>query len=72
LRDVARLMVDAKLSDAKKKMLVLQLSGLNQSEIAKRLPGCEQQPLTRQAVSKALASIPAIFLLKKRKKRTAR
>jgi hypothetical protein len=71
LRDLARLMVDAKLSDAKKKMLVLQLSGLNQSEIAKRLLGSEQQPLTRQAVSKALASIPAMFHLKRRKKRTA-
>lgn len=72
LRNLARLMVEAKLSDAKKKMLVLQLSGLNQPEIAKKLPGSEQQPLTRQAVSKALASIPALFHLKKRKKRPAR
>ena len=69
LRNLARLMVDAKLSDAKKKMLVLQLSGLNQSEVAERLLGSKQQPLTRQAVSKALASIPAIFHLTKRKKR---
>jgi hypothetical protein len=69
LRNLARLMVDSKLSDAKKRMLVLQHSGFNQSEIAKKLLSSEQQPLTRQAVSKALASIPAIFHLKKRKKR---
>lgn len=69
LRNLARLIVDSKLSDAKKRILVLQHSGLNQSEIARKLPGSEQQPPTRQAVSKALASIPAIFHLKKRKKR---
>ena len=72
LRNLARLMVDSRLSDAKKRMLVLQHSGFNQSEIAKKLLSSEQQPLTRQAVSKALASIPAIFHLKKRKKRPGR
>lgn len=57
LRNQARLMVDSKLSDRKKQMLMLQWSGLNQSEIARKL-GIE-----RQAVSKALASIPAMFHL---------
>lgn len=57
LRNQARLMVDSKLSDRKKQMLMLQWSGLNQSEIARKL-GIE-----RQAVSKALASIPAMFCL---------
>ncbi len=57
LRNQARLMVDSKLSDRKKQMLMLQWSGLNQSEIARKL-GIE-----RQAVSKALAAIPAVFRL---------
>lgn len=57
LRNQARLMVDSKLSDRKKQMLMLQWSGLNQSEIARKL-GIE-----RQAVSKALAAIPAMFSL---------
>ncbi|MCE4361745.1 LuxR family transcriptional regulator [Xanthomonas hortorum] len=58
LRNQARLMVDSKLSDRKKQMLMLQWSGLNQSEIALKL-GIE-----RQAVSKALASIPAMYHLR--------
>ena len=57
LRNQALLMVDSKLSDRKKQMLMLQWSGLNQSEIARKL-GIE-----RQAVSKALAAIPAMFRL---------
>ncbi|VTY36891.1 sugar-binding transcriptional regulator [Burkholderia cenocepacia] len=57
LRNQARLMVDSKLSDRKKQMLMLQWSGLNQSEIARKL-GIE-----RQAVSKALAAIPPNFRL---------
>ena len=57
MRNQARLMVDSKLSDRKKQMLMLQWSGLNQSEIARKL-GIE-----RQAVSKALAAIPAMFRL---------
>lgn len=61
LRNQARLMVDSKLSDRKKQILILQWSGLNQSEIARKL-GIE-----RQAVSKALkslASTPRMLLLK--------
>ncbi|HHX6631483.1 LuxR family transcriptional regulator [Pseudomonas aeruginosa] len=57
LRNRARLMVDSKLSDRKKQILMLQRAGFNQSEIARRL-GIE-----RQAVSKAIASIPQIFRL---------
>lgn len=52
LRDFARLMVDTKLTDRKKQLLVLQRSGFNQSEIARKLG------LTRQAIFKTLASIP--------------
>jgi DNA-binding CsgD family transcriptional regulator len=57
LRDLARLMVDSRLSDRKKQILMLRRLGFNQSEIARRL-GIE-----RQAVSKAIASIPEIFCL---------
>lgn len=62
LRNQARLIVDLKLSDRKKQILILQRDGLNQSEIARKL-GIE-----RQAVSKALkslASTPRILQLKK-------
>lgn len=68
LRDLARLMVDSKLSDTKKKILMLQYSGLNQSEIAEQLSSNDQRSLTRQAVSKAiktLAFTPATLHLKK-------
>ncbi|NNB50441.1 LuxR family transcriptional regulator [Pseudomonas fragi] len=57
LRNLARLMVDSRLSDRKKQILMLQRLDFNQSEIARRL-GIE-----RQAVSKAIASIPEIFRL---------
>lgn len=68
LRDLARLMVDSKLSDTKKRILMLQHLGLNQSEIAEQLVGNGQRPLTRQAVSKAIASIPKSFHLKQPKR----
>lgn len=51
LRNQARLMVDSKLSDRKKQILILHWGGLNQSEIARKL-GIE-----RQAVSKAMKSL---------------
>jgi len=60
LRNQARLMADSKLSDRKKQILALQHSGFNQSEISRRLG------IGRQAVSKALASTPEIFHLRKR------
>lgn len=65
LRKQARLIADH-LPDQKKRMLVLLLHGLNQSEIAKRLG------IKRQAVSKALASIPAMFHLTRRAKSPTR
>ncbi|WP_261539944.1 hypothetical protein [Burkholderia multivorans] len=68
LRNLARLMVDSKLSDTKKRILMLQHSGLNQSEIAEQLLGKGQRPLTRQAVSKAIASIPKSFNLRQPKR----
>jgi len=63
LRNLARRMVDSKLSDNKKRMLVLQLQGFTQTEIGKRVLNTKKQPMTRQAVSKALASIRDEFIL---------
>lgn len=57
LRNIARLMVDTRLSDRKKQILMLQRLGFNQSEIAQRLQ------IERQAVSKAFRSIPDCFRL---------
>jgi hypothetical protein len=44
-------------------MLVLKQSGFSQAEIGKRILNAKQQPMTRQAVSKALATIRKEFLL---------
>lgn len=63
LRNLARKMVDSKLSDNKKKMLVLQHYGYTQSQIGKKLLSRKQQPMTPQAVSKALAGVRKDFLL---------
>jgi hypothetical protein len=63
LRNLARRMVDSKLSDNKKKMLILQKNGFTQSDIAQKLLNNAQQPMTRQAISKALASVRKEFLL---------
>lgn len=63
LRNLARRMVDSKLSDTKKKMLVLKRAGFSQAEIGKRILNAKQQPMTRQAVSKALSKIPEEFNL---------
>lgn len=59
LRNLARQMIDEKLTDRKKQILALQHAGYNQSEIAQQLG------IARQAVSKALATIPKVFQLKK-------
>ncbi len=63
LRNLARRMVDSKLSDTKKKILVLNRSSISQAEIGKRILNRKQQPMTRQAVSKALSSVRKEFLL---------
>lgn len=57
LRNIARHMVDTRFSDRKKQIVVLQKLGFNQSEIARRLQ------IERQAVSKALRTIPECFRL---------
>lgn len=57
LRDKAREMVDNRLTDRKKAIIAMLISGLNQSQIAKTLG------ISRQAVSKACASIPKALLL---------
>ncbi|MXS85627.1 hypothetical protein ABO04_06835 [Nitrosomonas sp. HPC101] len=61
LRNQARLMVDSKLSDRKKQILILQWSGLNQSEIARKL-GIERQAVLKAL--KSLASTPRMLQLK--------
>lgn len=63
LRNLARRVVDSKLSDTKKKMLALQKLGFNQTEIGQRLLNASHQPMTRQAVSKALAAVQEKFRL---------
>lgn len=55
LRNLARRMADAKLTDRKKQIALLYQFAATQSEIAERLG------ITRQAVFKALASIPWEF-----------
>lgn len=57
LRNEARRMADERLTDTKKKMVLLRASGYNQSEIARAMG------ISRQAVSKALSSIPSVFRL---------
>lgn len=53
LRNLARQMVEMKLSDRKKQILILRWDGLNQSEVARKLS------IERQAVSKVLKSLAA-------------
>ncbi len=62
-RNLARRMVDSKFSDTKKRILVLKMLGLNQAKIGQRILNAKQQPMTRQAVSKALATIRNEFLI---------
>ncbi|MFM9797857.1 LuxR family transcriptional regulator [Aeromonas dhakensis] len=63
LRHLARRMVNSKLSDTKKRILALKKSGLNQTEIGQRILNSKQQPMTRQAVSKALSTVREEFQL---------
>lgn len=57
LRNQARQMTDERLTDRKKSIMTMIASGHNQSQIAKALG------ISRQAVSKALATIPKDFQL---------
>ncbi|HHX8632442.1 TPA: hypothetical protein ACVO4T_002621 [Vibrio diabolicus] len=63
LRDIARRMVDSRLTDNKKRMLVLHKQGLSLREIGLRLGEITGKPLSIQAVSKALGTIRDEFLL---------
>jgi len=61
LRNIAQRMTEAKLSDTKKRMLILMHRGFNQSEVAQVLTQNYHITMTRQAVSKALASVRKEF-----------
>ncbi len=63
LRNIARRMVDSRLTDNKKRMLALRKQGLNQKEIAQKLTKLGGKKITHQAVSKALGTIRDEFLL---------
>ena len=55
IREHARRMVESKITDQKKQIIMLQAQGLNQSEVALELK------ITRQVVSKALKTIPSEY-----------
>ncbi|THB83098.1 hypothetical protein E1N66_17460 [Pantoea allii] len=61
LREIARHMVDSRLTDSKKRMLVLKKKGFNQRQIADKLTKIEGRTISPQAVSKALKSIDSNF-----------
>lgn len=56
-------MVDSKISDAKKKIILLTYQGFTQSEVSQILTKKYHYPMTRQAVSKALASVRKKFYI---------
>jgi hypothetical protein len=62
LRDIARHMVDSRLTDRKKQILVLK-QGLNQTQISERLTDIEGRKMSPQSVSKALRAVRDEFLL---------
>lgn len=55
IRNEARRLVDAGISDRKKKIVMMVAAGLNQSEVSRRIG------ISRQAVSAALAGIPGVY-----------
>lgn len=61
IRNEARRLVDARLSDRKKQIVILAATGLTQAEIGRRLG------MSRQAVSKALNSVPKTYRFDNRK-----
>ncbi|WP_417879399.1 hypothetical protein [Vibrio sp.] len=63
LRNIARRMVNSRLTDNKKRMLALKKQGLNQKEISQKLTKLGGKKITHQAVSKALSSVGDEFLL---------
>ncbi|MEX0494170.1 transcriptional regulator [Raoultella terrigena] len=63
LRNLARRMVDSRLTDNKKRILVLHKQGLSNREIGIKLGGLTGSVLTNQAISKALGTIRDEFIL---------
>lgn len=63
IRNIARRMVDSRITDNKKRMIVLRQLGLSQKKIAQKISEYTGQHITHQAVSKALSSIRDEFLL---------
>ncbi|EHW0649577.1 transcriptional regulator [Vibrio parahaemolyticus] len=63
LRNIARRIVDSRLTDNKKRMLALRKQGLSQEEIAQKLTHLGGKKISHQAVSKALGTIRDEFLL---------
>ncbi|MCE0556703.1 transcriptional regulator [Motilimonas sp. E26] len=63
LRNLARDMVDQRLTDDKKKMLVLRKRGLTQREIAEKLTVIFSKNYTHQGVSRSLAAVSKAFRL---------
>ncbi|HDU8445764.1 TPA: LuxR family transcriptional regulator [Proteus mirabilis] len=63
LRDLARRMVDSRLTDHKKRMLVLRKQGLSNQQIGIKLGEITNKSLSNQAVSKAILSVREEFHL---------
>ncbi|HBS2769844.1 TPA: LuxR family transcriptional regulator [Klebsiella quasipneumoniae subsp. similipneumoniae] len=63
LRNIARRMVDSKFTDTKKKIIILKHHGFNQFETAQVLEKNHYTTMTKQAVSKALASVRKEFYI---------
>ncbi|WP_272693533.1 transcriptional regulator [Providencia sp. PROV039] len=63
IRNIAREMVNSRLSDNKKRMLVLRKKGFNQREIAEIISSLIGKKLSHQAVSKAIKSVCDKFQL---------
>ncbi|ENN6984825.1 hypothetical protein ACAB91_003306 [Vibrio parahaemolyticus] len=64
LRNIARRMVDSRLTDNKKRIIALkkQDQGLSQKAIAQKLTELGGKKITHQAVSKALGTIRDEFI----------
>lgn len=66
LRDLARKMVDSRLTDNKKRMLVLRKQNHSNKQIGILLGEITGKQLSNQAVSKAIKSIREEFLINER------
>lgn len=63
IRNIARRMVDSRLTDTKKKILVLRKAGFTTTQIGNLLGKHGQKSISNQAVSKSLSTIKAEFCL---------